>query len=1316
MLQTKNRLNLMEQENLTLKTNASFGSIIKSCFLFAFLAIAGYTNAQSCPLVCNNLVQVSLDDDCKVEITPDMMLEGQGTDPLCTYSVTVMGSANGLPIPGSPFVTSSHIDKTLTVKISLGQNSCWGQIKVEDKLGPKIVCPSHLTITCYDTVKFVLPTATDNCSSATVKLLSNDLDDNGCGEDYTAVRTLTYQATDLKGNKSPLCIRYVYYQAVDFEDLEFPLNRDDVESPALECDNVSPKWDLNNNGYPEPNETGAPTIGGYPIFPNLILCETNATFTDQKLVICANSFKVLRKWTVLNWCTGEIEEDFQVIKVVDKRGPIITCPMDKKSPFDPAVSVADVLTSDPYTCSTSWKVIPPLVIFDCGKTTYTVDYLEADANGNPPVNGVYISDNVVKNADTTYTIKNLKVGRTWIRYKVTDACGNFTYCFTEVDVVDNVPPVAVCDEFTVVTLTTGGVAQIFSESFDDGSHDNCTSVTLDSRRMTPGCGESTINWTKAVKFCCEDVGKDVMVSLRVTDKNNNSNTCMVIVRVQDKIDPTIVCPKAITINCDQDKENLDLVGRPVASDNCFASTPMKSDAGSLNQCGLGIFTRTWTTKDNNVPARTATCTQRIEVKNNSPFKGTDINWSAVSGTKTLNGCIDIDTDPSKTGKPTWTSDACDLIASTYTDQMFTIVDSACFKILRTWTVIDWCSFDQNNPNAGGMWQFTQIIKLNNTVKPVFDACPSDITVCAYGEKCDGFVELKKAATDDCTPTKDLVWTWSLDLGNNNTTDKTGKNTDASGTYPVGTHKITWTVEDKCGNKATCVQTILIKDCKKPTPYCLSEVTTVVMPVVNSIDIWATDFDKGSFDNCPGTLKLSFSENVTDIKRTFNCSNLGINNLQMWVTDAAGNKEFCNVKVNIQSNPGGCTTTNQNVIAGTVSTDKNRNVENVTVSLISNETMLAKTDANGAFNFQGMPNKDYAISAENNENYLNGVSTLDLVMIQRHILGTQKITSAYNIIAADVNADAKLSASDLVELRKLILGIYSKLPNNKSWRFVDSKATFTDPAKPWPFTEKVNVTYNGTSINGANLKAIKIGDINESATVNAKDNKVEPRTNKVLKLEIAQQAFENGNKIIVPIYAGDVAELSGLQFTMKYNNEALKIIGVVPGVINITDEDVNISGNSLAAAFASKESIKVNKNEELFALVFESINTGTINQSISLTSDIVNSEAYTSDLEVMKVSLSYRNVEAVSGVSLMQNVPNPFQTTTTIQFILPEAQNATLKIFDITGKTVYAKEGNYTKGINSIVLNSDQLGAGGVLYYQLETKGYTSTKKMIMMNK
>lgn len=1299
------------------------------------------TYAQTlCPLACNDLVQVSLDDDCSVAITPDMMLEGQGTDPSCDYTVTVL-AANGLPIPGSPVVTGTYIGQKLKVRVNLGANSCWGQVLIEDKLPPRITCPDDITITCYDAREFPLPPATDNCGiPVTVKELSDSVSDTGCNDPYSAVRTITWQATDKSGNKSAICDQVIYYSRINIDSLVFPRNKDDVEDPALLCEDSNPNvllggWDLNNNNYPDPTETGTPTLFGYNIFPNKSYCELNATFTDTRLDICENSFKVLRRWVVLDWCTGRLREDIQIIKVVDKNGPIVAAPDEV------------TISADPYTCTATYEVPPPIVIFDCSsEVTWTVDYQLAFPGGQPT--GVWINDNVRYVGNKVF-IDDLPIDSSWIRYTVVDDCGNITYANNEVVVKDFEPPVAVCDEFTVVTLTTGGVAQIFATTFDDGSHDNCTDILFDARRMTAGCGASLTNWTTAVNFCCQDVGKDIMVSLRVTDTNGNSNTCMVTVRVQDKIDPKITCPANITINCDEDYKNTTLTGTATAVDNCGTPAVTFTDAGTLNQCNLGTITRTWKATDQG--GRFATCTQRIVVENDDPFTSTDINWNTAPN-RTLNGCIDIDTDPSVTGKPTWTSDQCDLIAATYSDQVFTIVDSACFKILRTWTVIDWCQFDQNNP-VYGIWQRTQVIKLNNTVKPTFASC-ADVTVCAYGENCNGFVEIKPVVTDDCTPENLLVWKWRIDFQDG--TFKTGTTRDASGTYPVGKHKVSFSVEDKCGNIGTCTYFMTIKDCKKPTPYCLGEITTVIMPSSGNIAIWARDFDKGSFDNCTPQNQLIFTFNgefpvpskineehyfkgngllataaeynagtaqiwipaTKTSGKLFACNNLGINNLQMWVVDQAGNQEYCTVKINIQANPGACgNISGGNIVSGNISTPNHEEVKDVIVSLIANESFVGKTDENGTFAFSGLKSgTQYNLSADNNVNWTNGVSTLDLVIIQRHILNTQKLSNPYLFIAADANNDQKISAADLVDLRKLILGVSPNLPKNKSWRFADASQTFADPEKPWPFKENLSVNFEGNQIAGLDFKAVKIGDVNNSVSLQLAGNNAEPRSGKVLKLEAGQQSFEAGSRIIVPIYAGEDADMTGMQFTMNFDASKLNLIGIVSGTLDISDDNVNVVDGKVATSWAGLSAVKATKGDEMFALVFESIADGNISGNLSLNSDIVKSEAYDSDLEVMKIELSFRNADKTNGIELMQNVPNPFEVSTVIEFVLPETQTATLKVYDITGKVVYSKSKEYVKGNNQVTLTSAELGTVGILYYQLEANGFTSTKKMIVMNR
>lgn len=59
--------------------------------------------------------------------------------------------------------------------------------------------------------------------------------------------------------------------------------------------------------------------------------------------------------------------------------------------------------------------------------------------------------------------------------------------------------------------------------------------------------------------------------------------------------------------------------------------------------------------------------------------------------------------------------------------------------------------------------------------------------------------------------------------------------------------------------------------------------------------------------------------------------------------------------------------------------------------------------------------------------LNELSTYDILVIQRHIIGFERFSDDCLLSAADVNRDGKVNGIDLVELRKFILGIYSEWP-------------------------------------------------------------------------------------------------------------------------------------------------------------------------------------------------------------------------------------------------------------------------------------------------
>ncbi len=126
---------------------------------------------------------------------------------------------------------------------------------------------------------------------------------------------------------------------------------------------------------------------------------------------------------------------------------------------------------------------------------------------------------------------------------------------------------------------------------------------------------------------------------------------------------------------------------------------------------------------------------------------------------------------------------------------------------------------------------------------------------------------------------------------------------------------------------------------------------------------------------------------------------------------------------------------------------------------------------------------YDIIPSRNNDPRNGVTTYDITLISKHILGITPLDSPYKILAADVNQDGKVTTFDIVVLRKLILGAIDALPNGKSWRFIPEDYVFpnpNDPSNP-PFPEKITVPNTlGYPTGSYRFWGVKIGDVNLTA--------------------------------------------------------------------------------------------------------------------------------------------------------------------------------------------------------------------------------------------
>ncbi len=1214
------------------------------------------------------------------------------------------------------------------------------------------------------------PIVHDNCTQNATPILLDEEVELLCDPNFVKKLTRKWTAVDASGNHADTCTQVFYLERLNFADIVYPTPRTVAMANPLLCNGI---WaDADHDGVPDPLDdpgppfrpgTGVPTVNGVPIFPDFIgFCNALTTYEDVVLPQIGCVKKIMRVWTVREWhCTGEKDTVVQqMLEIVDNQGPHITCPANFTQ------------TTTGHNCTATIYLQPAVTYDECSSVAkVTVAY----PGGFSPTNGgVWVS---------------LPVGQNVIEYTAYDNCFNSNSCTMTITVQDLTPPVAICDEHTVVALTLGGphgLTKVPASVFDDGSYDACGPVTFRARRMdscidfdwtTGGAGvddipdgqvtsvDAGIVLRPKVPFaCCDAGGGPIMVQLEVTDASGNVNYCMVSVTVQDKIPPVIKCPTDITVSCDYpiDLDDLGIfgtvdIGQSNVNDYCVYD-PTNPDADNQgfvcgqdgwvidncnvelsetyfdqrNQCGVGYIIRRFTAQDAN---GSVYCDQYIWIKNFHPITTDAIHWPLdYHAAECSAGTNPDDLDPPY-DRPVIDEDQCDLIGINYEDQIFLIADGACYKILRTWSIIDWCLYG----DLGGLvpnqdyWVHTQVIKVINQNGPVFLTDQPTIDRCNDFD-CNGlYVELIQRATDDCTADALLQWTYAVDLNNDGHIDEgpytgLGNEINASQTFPLGFHKVIYSFEDRCGNRTVKEQLLNLKSCKAPVPVCIHGLSTDLMavdtdgdglPDSGMITLWASDFNASSYHPCGFPFVLSLDADTTIKSRTFDCGDVGQGQIpvRLYVTDALGNQAYCETYVIIQDNNGVCPQGGHltGTITGNVSTETSDNVLDVKVNLGGTTLLPISTSQAGMYTFPAMPiGGNYVVQPDKNNDFKNGVSTLDLVQIQKHLLGIQKLDSPYKMIAADANNSKSITAIDLIELRKLILGIYTELPNNTSWRFVDKNYTFPDPYNPWDqvWPESVTLSPLSLGMNEADFYGIKIGDVNNTVKANAQ-TLVTRGSGQVLDLVMDDRQVASGETFEVPVYAGSTHNIEGIQFTFDMNS-GLQVVDMKPGSMDVTAENFAWLGNrTLSSSWNKAEGLRIDPKLPLFTLVLHAGNDVKLSQSISIISSPTPPEVYTTDLGTMDLGLNFRGADIYS-FELLQNEPNPFTGVTQIGYIIPANGEVNLKIFDLAGRQLFDETVLGVKGLNKVEITKEQIGAQGLLYYQVQFQGYTATKKMMIL--
>ena len=944
---------------------------------------------------------------------------------------------------------------------------------------------------------------------------------------------------------------------------------------------------------------------------------------------------------------------------------------------------------------------------------------------------------------------------------------------TQIVIIEDVTkPSAICTD--KINLSIGReTAKLHYRDIDGGSNDACDIAKYEVSRDEE-------NWDSIVAFSCEDAHQTVKVYLRITDAKGNQNTCRTLVNVEDKIAPICSNLMSVTETCNEghfasgllptdinenrqmdEHEWIDLMveqiddfnakyGNPACSDNVTCRELMIQQQYQLieKSCGKATIKRRFRAIDWDGEGRKSNWSeQTINIEYKADWRIIlPADWNGECGETIPESTLLI------------TNGACDLMGYEVEEKVFTTTEDACLKVVRTFTIINWCKYEvggetitivrtenehgmvtkaqtitsEGYENAGKL-EYIQILELKDDTAPIIMIQP--VNDCISTNNCLAEKTFSITA-EDCNAQSTATLKYSWQLYQFQTEALIAQGTGASFTRivsPTDRFVVEWEVADNCGNIGTATANHYFVDCQKPIPYCLDGVG-VELSESGKVQVWASDIDAGSFDNCTtedlqirmwhASLEDDAPTHIASIHAlpeniTFNCGDLGNQAVRLYVIDAANNWDFCVGYINVQDNMGRCENTEpmgMAVINGTIMNWKAQTVEAVQVRVEKGQAQdivstSYSTQADGNYNFALPMYEDYIIQPTKDDQPLNGVSTFDLVLMAKHILGLQTFENPYQMIAADVNGSGTITAFDMVQIRQLILNMRTEFANSSSWKFVEASYEFTtdNPInEAYPSVTKVSDLRHDLQVD---FVAIKMGDVNGNAKPSNLVEAENRRTKGIFEITTEDKDLKAGETYKVTFSTKQLPEIQGYQFTLAYDN--LKVEKLHSGIAGIENFGLHKMDEGMITTSWNQLATNNQQRATLFTLDFIAQKDGKLSEQLSIIDRPTPMEVYNGNGNLMRVQLRFTMPLYNKQFELFQNQPNPFKEQTEIGFYLPSDSEVQLILRDELGRILKVIKMDGKAGNNRLEITKSQL-PNGFIYYELLTKFGAQGKKMLRL--
>lgn len=627
-------------------------------------------------------------------------------------------------------------------------------------------------------------------------------------------------------------------------------------------------------------------------------------------------------------------------------------------------------------------------------------------------------------------------------------------------------------------------------------------------------------------------------------------------------------------------------------------------------------------------------------------------------------------------------------------------------------------------DASGTWETVvesdnlpgyNVVYFDNAFNPDF----SGGTARAFDERTVGANELYgfalETVTNGATTTARVRW-----------------NTEAApGTYvnpllPYGTHKIKWRITDSQDNDFYCEYPVKTTDCGQPSMTCSGGVN-LNLQSDGTVTLWATDLIQFVSDNYipvnaiqtairkagTGSGFPTNSDGSPQTSVTYDCTELGDQPVELWARDLSGNNTFCQTAFTL-SDPFNYCALADLVICTTRWCD-DAPINNT--GLIGLGGFTGFDPATGCSSFENVPFNppvDYLPLFPLDTDPLNGLDALDMIRIARHILGIQPLGSPYAMIAADVNKSSTITTFDLVEERKLLLGIYTEFPNNTSWRWADAGFVFPNPNNPFQTAQDTLVYSYQNGAYHFKFYGIKTGDVDCSGTPGFKNDDSDDRS--VARLKVPDVALQAGETLELPVFAAENAEWLGFQLGLRFDPSALAVEAVVPGKLPGMDDNAfaRPQPGLLNALWFDTEPRSVSPANPLFTLRLKALAPVRTGHALHLSDGKLAPKVYTASEAAQKLDLQFEERAQNSPAAVWQVQPNPTSGSAVLPLQLAGAQTVVLELTDIAGKSLWLNRIQLDAGEHRLEIPAAAFPEPGVYTWRLRAGELLTSGKLVKM--